>query len=74
MEDVAEATSLLQELGERPREMLQRMKLVDLSEGSLSDEIDLYCRLMAGPERGEDLRDLLIGAFEAAPDRATSRS
>ena len=72
VEDVAEAPSLLQELGERPREMLQRMKLVDLSEGSLSDEIDLYCRLMAGPERGEDLRDLLYRRVsEAVPHRAT---
>ena len=72
VEDVAEAPSLLQELGERPREMLQRMKLVDLSEASLSDEIDLYCRVMAGPERGEELRDLLYRRVsEAVPHRAT---
>jgi tetratricopeptide (TPR) repeat protein len=50
------------------------MKLVDLSETSLSEEIDLYCNVLAGADRSKQLRDFLFSRLaHGLPHRATVR-
>jgi tetratricopeptide (TPR) repeat protein len=74
LEDIPEAARLLLELGDDARELLQRMKLREITESNLSDQIDFYCDRLAGSARSRDLRDFLFARVsEAAPSRETLR-
>ena len=71
-EAVPDSTELLQELGAHPSDLLRRIKLVDLPEHILSDQILFYSKMLAGEEGAPNLRDLLFSKIsEAIPARAT---
>jgi tetratricopeptide (TPR) repeat protein len=72
LEEVSDSVSLLAELGENPQELLRRMKLEHVPDHVLDEQINFCCTVLAGPERGKRLRDLLFTRIaEAVPSRAT---
>jgi tetratricopeptide (TPR) repeat protein len=72
LEDIPETQGLLQELGPEARALLLQMKLVELGESSLSNEIDLFCKELVGPAKSREFRDFLFArVIDGIPHRGT---
>jgi tetratricopeptide (TPR) repeat protein len=72
LEAVPDFAELLPKLGEHPSDLLRRMKLVDLPEHILSEQVLFYSKMLSGEEEAPSLRELLFSRFsEAIPVRAT---
>jgi hypothetical protein len=72
LESVPDSADLLTELGEHASDLLRRLKLVDLPEHILSEQILFYSKMLAGEEGAPRVRELLFSKIsEAIPARAT---
>lgn len=71
LEQDKESESLLNELGSNAALLLNRMEVLEVSEQALSEQIDLYCKLLSG-DKSESLRDFLFRRIsDALPHRLT---
>jgi tetratricopeptide (TPR) repeat protein len=69
-EKVKEADVICSLLGDNAHVKLNRIDLIDMSEGHLTDDITSRARLLCGEVGGEKLRTLLFDTFHhAIPDR-----
>lgn len=72
LEEVPFAEELLAELGDRPLELLQRLRVVDLPDHVLYEQIKFRCDLLAEGGGSQNLRDLLFERVARAVPRRTT--